>query len=325
MNSTTTSSHRSSVTLRRLLTEELSYSPTIQGIYSDHTAMALAALDQMGASDARLEELFRRQTTSEAEPRTDVDELEARRAEVRRLGIAETVRRRVPHLVVAPGSALFHPAIRLAYALDADHADQVAAALLDWETRREILDLASPSPGDRDLYDAAASLTASAEGTWDRTYDLERTARRREVADALHGVDLDRLDVDDIADFALSVHVAADTFVSLHMVTGARAVHRISQMLEADVTARFVAAAATTMVVLHATVGAPPLPSPAEAERLRSTELPSMSQIAERAIADDDPHVIKLANVALVEEERTGDPLYRLVAARVVGWSERAP
>ena len=37
------------------------------------------------------------------------------------------------------------------------------------------------------------------------------------------------------------------------------------------------------------------------------------------AIADRDPHVIKLANVGLIEEERTADPLYRFAAAHVVG------
>ena len=51
--------------------------------------------------------------------------------------------------------------------------------------------------------------------------------------------------------------------------------------------------------------------------------LPTREQIAERAISDRDPHVIKLANVALVEETRTGDPLYRYSAARVVGLVSR--
>jgi hypothetical protein len=59
--------------------------------------------------------------------------------------------------------------------------------------------------------------------------------------------------------------------------------------------------------------------SPDAADALRRSSLPTREHIAERAITDRDPHVIKLANVALVEETRTGDPLYRYSAARVVG------
>jgi hypothetical protein len=57
----------------------------------------------------------------------------------------------------------------------------------------------------------------------------------------------------------------------------------------------------------------------AQLDGLRRFPLPLRALIAERAIADRDPHVIKLANVALAEEERTSDAIYRYAAARVVG------
>ena len=41
--------------------------------------------------------------------------------------------------------------------------------------------------------------------------------------------------------------------------------------------------------------------------------------MAERAVADRDPHVIKLANVPLIEGQRTTDPLYHYLAAHAVG------
>jgi hypothetical protein len=72
------------------------------------------------------------------------------------------------------------------------------------------------------------------------------------------------------------------------------------------------------MAVAFAAVGAPPLLDATELDAVRSLPLPSREVIEERAIRDRDPHVGKLANVALVEEERTGDPLYRFLAARVV-------
>ncbi len=50
-----------------------------------------------------------------------------------------------------------------------------------------------------------------------------------------------------------------------------------------------------------------------------SPRRPSREEIAARAVADRDPHVIKLAKVALVEEQRTTDALYRYTAAHAVG------
>ena len=73
------------------------------------------------------------------------------------------------------------------------------------------------------------------------------------------------------------------------------------------------------MAIAYAAVGAPPLLSPDAVEAVRRSALPTREHIAERAINDRDPHVIKLANVGLAEETRTGDPLYRYAAARAVG------
>lgn len=195
----------------------------------------------------------------------------------------------------------------------------MAAALRDWERRRDVLPVAHPRWGTRRLADVAADLSARPPGTWRNTYDLHGVARRPELAAALDGLALDEQTLDDLSSFALAVHVAADAFVSLHLVTGARAVRRVAELLDEDLAMRLAAATATTASVLHAAVGAPPLLPAAELGARRGLALPSPQQVAERAVADRDPHVIKLANVALVEAQRTGDPLYRFVAARVVG------
>ena len=62
------------------------------------------------------------------------------------------------------------------------------------------------------------------------------------------------------------------------------------------------------MTVGYAAVGAPPLLDSAELGVLRQVPLPPPDAIAERAAADSDPHVIKLANVALVEERFVTGP-----------------
>lgn len=316
---TDTAPRTASATLARLLDEELAFSPSFRRHYSTHLAMALVALDQMGAPPEVLQATFDATVRAELEPRDDVEVLEERRREVAADGIAATVRARVPALAAGPHSQLFHPMIRLAYALDVGHDGQVAAALLDWERRRQLLPVSEPPPGARRLPDVAADLSGHPSGTWPRTFDLDGTARRPELRAALTGVALDEATLDDISAFAIAAHTAADDFVTLHMVTGARALRAVSAWVDDDTARQLVAHAVPAMAVAYAAVGAPPVLTASELDAVRRSPLPSRDAIAERAIHDHDPHVVKLANVALVEEARTGDPLYRHSAARVVG------
>ncbi len=307
---------RISPTLVRLLDDELVFSPSFQGYFSSHLAMALVALDQLGAAPKVLQSVFDAHARGEAERRDDVNVLDERRREVARDGIAATVRSRTAALVDAPGTALFHPMIRLAYALDVGHEGQVAAALLDWERRHDVLPL--PMPGSRRLVDVAADLAGRPSGMWSHTFDLHGVARRPELWAALDGVALDERTLDDVSSFALAAHLAADDFITLHLVTGARAARAVSGWLDDDTASRLAAHMVLVMAVAYAAVGAPPLLDAAELDALRRYPLPSREEIAVRAIADRDPHVIKLANVALVEEQRTTDPLYRYTAAHAV-------
>lgn len=316
---TTTTARPASPTLARLLDDELAVSPTFGGRYSNHLAMALAALDQMGAPPETLERTFRAHLRGESEPREDGPDLAARLAEVARDGIDAVVRRRAPALSDAPGTALFHPLIRLAYGLDAGHEGQVAAALLDWEKRRQPLPVPTGPPGAKRLADVAAALRAHPADTWPSGFDMRGVAARPELAAAVEGLAVDERTLDDAVEFALLAHVAAGDFVTLHCVTGARALQRVSQVLDEADARPLAAAASVAMAVAYVIAGAPPLPDRAALDHLRAGPLPAAAEVTERAIASRDPHVIKLANVALVEEARTGDPLYRVVGARVVG------
>lgn len=306
-------------TLDRLLDAELAFSPTVQRRFSSHVAMALVALHQLGAEPCILEATFDAHAGDTPASRDDRVVLDARIDEVARAGIAATVRDRVPALAAGPGSQLFHPMIRLAYALDAGHEGQVAAALLDWQRRHHVFPVPDPAPGNRRLGDIATELSRRAAGTWPHTFEFDGTARRPELGQALTGIALDEHTLDDVSAFAIAAHVTADDFITLHLVTGARALRAVIPYLEQSVAAQLVASAASVMAVAYAAVGAPALLSDADLDAIRHTDLPDRDAIAERAIADRDPHVIKLANVALVEETRTADLLYRYAGARVVG------
>jgi hypothetical protein len=304
--------------LMGLLDDELRFSPSFRGIYSNHLPMALVALHQLDAPHDVLQHVFDRHVAGESEPRDDHDDLRAVRREVAMGGIAAAVRDRVPALVRGPSTALFHPLIRLAYGLDVGHEGQVAAALLDWQRRFHVLPLPGTEPGGRRLRDVAADVAARSGGRWRATFDLDGVARRPELAASLDGLALDDRTLDDVSAFALAAHVTAEAFVTLHLVTGARAVRAVAGWVDDDVARQLAAHTAQAMAVAYAAIGAPPLLGSDRLDDLRRLPLPSADAIAERAIADLDPHVVKLSNVALVEEARTGDPLYRYAAARVV-------
>ena len=302
--------------LAQLLDDELRFSPSFQRIYSNHLAMELVALDQLGAAPDVLQHVFDVHAADESEPRDDHDALAALRDEVRRAGTAAAVRARVPALAQGPSTALFHPLIRLAYGLDVDHEGQVAAALLDWSTRHHVLVRPDPVPGERRLTDVVAELAARP-GRWTSTFDLDAVARRPDLQASLRGLALDDHTLDDVSAFAITAHVTADAFVTLHLVTGARAVRAVASVLDDDTAAELFSWTAHAMVVAYAAVGAPPLLDSTRLDAIRMLPMPTPETITAHAIDDLDPHVVKLVNVALVEEARTGDPLYRYVAARV--------
>lgn len=126
-------------------------------------------------------------------------------------------------------------------------------------------------------------------------------------------------EVDAIADFALAAHATAGAFVTLHMVTGARALRVVSQWVDPTTAQELAAYAAWAMASAYQGVGTPELLSSSDLDAIRSRPLPARDEIAAQAVAATDAHVIKLADVALTEEQRSGDPLYRYLAANVVG------
>jgi hypothetical protein len=103
---------------------------------------------------------------------------------------------------------------------------------------------------------------------------LRRDRTRSELRDALDGVALDQHTLDDISAFAIAAHVAADDFITLHLVTGARALRAVSELLDDEVALQLAAHTVPVMAVGYAAVGAPPLPTVDELDALRRSPLP---------------------------------------------------
>ncbi|MFN8027238.1 MAG: hypothetical protein U0W40_13015 [Acidimicrobiia bacterium] len=134
--------------LAGLLEAELAYDPVTVQDFSDHLPMALVALDRLGADDSRLAEFSARYARSLLPVRADVQAVRDRyAADVATLGIDGAVRAHLPQFLPGIGSAAFHCVIRLAYAVEARHEGQVAAAPAHWQEADE--PLSAPPPPER--------------------------------------------------------------------------------------------------------------------------------------------------------------------------------
>lgn len=307
-----------SSTLDRLLDEEMAFSTVFQGFYSSHLSMSLVALEALGAPPERLEAVFADQI-AELSPRRDPRPVETMREALRRDGIDAVVRARVAELVHSPVTMFFHAPIRLAYALDVRHETQVAVALVDWARRQNVLDVPEPTTGDRRLDDVLEMLGPDALRGTGSVRELDAIVRTEEFRAAVDELAVDDRTFDDIASLALRAHVAAGDFFTLHMVTGAHAVRTVAGYLDDGPAATLAARTAQVMVAAYLGVGAPRLPTDADLDRIRASAIPDWDSIGAAAIADGDAHVVKLVYVARSDYHRSGDPVYRWIAARVVG------
>ncbi|MEJ6000267.1 questin oxidase family protein [Paucibacter soli] len=203
--------------LHLVLDEALRYGPsyTRQGLrLSSHLPMRLTALARLGADAAQLQAQLR-QGAARLEPTgalragLDLDAL-------------------LPRLLLqAPEAMAFHGAIRMAYALDAGHAGEQAAALDAW------LAGAVPAPVDTSQADGSLSLR----DTLDRVRADPALAMQLrigttimsdlQVAQRLPGFSaylaLPRLSLEALAEASLAAYLAGRDFTALHLVTGVHA------------------------------------------------------------------------------------------------------
>lgn len=296
---------------------------TRQGL-SSHLSMELIALDALGAPAARLQEMFDRFVRTALEPRHDPPLYDRLLGEVTADGIDATVSRHLPMLAEAPGSEWFHSMIRLAYALDAGHPPQVAAALADWTTYRMPLP-GEPSPGGSVPSSDVFDRLARADLAEPRSHaDLWGVAADPAFVDTLAPVAVD-VTLAEIAGSVAAVHVAGFNGATLHLVTGTHAArvvrHWIDEpMIARRFAARVVQAVAAGFVASRSFAGRviPPADA-AELDRVRSMPLPSWNEVRAAAVASPDVHATKLVYSCRAEMLATGDLLYAWLAAREVG------
>ena len=321
---------------------------------ANHLPMVLEAMARMGASPARMDAYAAWYTAANAVPEqppavsalSDADWRGAlgRRERERDLrdyfadrvaahGVADTLAMAMPVLDEGVAASATHGLMRLAYALlrrddrevVSHHGDrEVAAALGYWATTW--LPMAETPADTHDLADPVALLL---EMRRDPAFDDLRggdvllwrwaeTMRARPAYQALLG----RLDpVHDplpaMRSASLALYAGTMSFEALHALTGCHWLRIVgSHVPEPNVLAiRFW----EVVAAFYAKIGRPPLPDEATLDALRALQVPSDDAIRAAAVASDDEHDLSLVFSALEEHAFTGEPLYRVAAARRVG------
>jgi len=293
----------------RLLDANLGLPPEYADQLTNHLPMALHALAELGADDARMQQFFERYArrfegrVSEPAAAAAGDWLALRgqpgafaplrtafAAALARDGRDAVLRAALPALLPGVAAAAFHGAIRTAHAVEAAHEGELASALAYWAWRWQ--PLAQAPRGAALLVEAwcerlvAAGLSCSCHGALisQRMASAAQSAAYRELAGSLaHAIDLPER----LLAFAAQRYADTRNFTVLHMVTGMRAlrvllpwVHDTDAALR-EVVPAFTAAYLSAAIRLAAL---PPIPA---------MDWPA---VVRRAIASDDDHVIKLVH-----------------------------
>lgn len=231
---------------------------------SNHLPMLLHALQQLGATPARLADhaadyavrLARRDKPAAARPHTLAD-WAARRGDMAafeplqahfatvlaRQGRAATLREALPRLMPGVGAGAFHGLIRTAHALEAGHDGELAAGLAYWAAAwLPLREPAAPWPAmDHALPEWLAALQGV---TIDGALPQPRIVLRLQAVAATPGFDavagalrVDRTTLRALAEHAAALYAVTGNFTVLHAVTACRALAVLMPQL-ADPTAR---------------------------------------------------------------------------------------
>jgi hypothetical protein len=332
--------------LPKLLTESAIYAPEYRGGLANHLPMALVALDQMGASPARLD-AYRRTHVSwleklpeaEAAPagawpfrkadRGAFADLQADfRQRIAREGWEAVLRATLPELAPGLSAAAFHGLIRTAMGVVGRHEGEIAAGLAYWAAHWQRLGVALGAPAEiapsADAIALLARLGADPRFAFDpkKAPDLIddmllAVGGLAGFGEIIHWFDAAACKIADLARAAAALYGATGDFTALHGVTGTQAAIVLLPYVQdqgALLSWLWQALAAT-----YIGVGRPQIPETDAIEAWRGAETPAWPDLLNRAVAEEDEHTVKLCYSALFLGRMTGDRIFHWLAAREVG------
>lgn len=310
---------------------------------ANHLPMVLEAMSRLGASPERLAEYARyygdihkvpypparkgriersdwRSALGDRARESDYRDFFA--AEVARLGSREAIRIYVPVLAAGVAASATHGLMRLAYGIMRNDDTEIGIALGYWAAT--YLPLPVPETGGgEDPVDLLLSMRPTRKFLeveppstllW---HWIRSTGELPEFQALLGRVRTDEGLLPRMREASLALYAGTMTFEGVHALTGCHWLRLVSPNL--DEPGKLAARFWEIVMALYSKIGMPELPDAARLDAWRSIEPPPDRKIAAAAVASDDEHDHSLVFSALEEFRFTGDPLYRVVAARRVG------
>ena len=317
------------MSLQKLLDDGGRFAAEYGGTLANHRPMALLALHRLGSSDERLNAFAAAYSTqlegaapAETWPAGDAwkerfsqgDAWPAYRALFAQWlaydGAPTMLAQVLPALMPGCAAAAFHGLIRTAYALQAEHAQELADGLALWACR--YMPLGKMGSGQET--DPLALLRQLEAGTsparliQERMRDAAASGQVNRVAARLA---IDKHTPEHLARAAALAYASSGNFTALHLVTATHAMRVVAAFIDdQDAAWRWFWQAYATGVVAAALK---PLPA---------TPLLGWAQIVKAAIAAEDDHTAKLVHSSREEELAYGGDDWRAAASRAVGLSK---
>lgn len=315
------------MSLRTLLDEGARFGPEYAGDLSNHLPMALVALKSLGADDARLAG-FARAYAARLQPAPPPEDWPAGEPWPARLGdpaawpayrglfarwldlegSAALLQQVLPLLMPGCGAAAFHGLIRVAAALRAGHAGELADGLAYWACRHLPLGALPARAGrQRDPLPLLRRLSAQPSQQPLIVQRMQDAASGPALRAAVAALAIDDHTLPRLARLSAQAYAGSGNFTALHLVTGCHAMRLLLPMLDQPLQALrwFWQAWATALVS-------------ASLEALPAVPLQPWPGLVGRALASDNEHLIKLVDACRGEDEAYGDDAWRLAASRAV-------
>lgn len=315
--------------LHSLLADSEQFSASYGGGNANHLAMALVALDRLGASDERLREfasIYQRQlrlkrVEAPALPNGDWKEAMGKKAlettlakkftsDLAAKGSEALLYEVVPRLTPGIASEAFHGLIRTAYAVDSGDDADIPNALTSW-----VIGYGELGRREEDRFDSAIAAFAAMNRDERFPKDLPGRSITGRIAKVIaipafdqYRASIKSLELGDLAKIAALIFLATGDFTILHLVTACHATRLLNPYLGADAVSHL----AIAMLAAYASVGRPDF----DAGLRPSPNLPDWSALAARAIPSNDEHDLKLVYSCQQEEQHYGWGLHQMAAAR---------
>jgi hypothetical protein len=314
-------------------------------LMANHLPMILVALERLGATPDRLRQFDRvyRDSSGLHPPPPPMRPVtgdqwmsllgqRARETDLRaffvqqvaRTGGKVTIRAALPALTPGIGASAFHPLMRLAYGVLEDDEEEIGIALGFWAAT--YLPLCPPGATSGLTSDPAEVLlrAAALPGLCDAMpesdlvwHNMRAVAAMPSFAGVVDWLTIDGETLDRMAATSLALFAGTMSFEALHAVTGCHWL-RLLQPVAPDM-APLLRHFWVAIAALMPKMGFPTPPLVEQLADWRQAPCPGWSEIKATAVASDDEHDPSLVFSAFEEWRRTGDTLYRHVAARRVG------